>query len=840
MILICFKSISEIVPAPKPSPIVEKAGESSRSIRNIPKKQRVVPTLVSEVHIPEPVKVEQLKVEVAKPEHAEDDKKISKVTDVEQAPKVADDVKKYPKVADELDVKKTTKIIEEVDNKKTIKIAELDIKKTPKVIEDSDAKKIPKVVDELESKRTQKGSKRKHAALEVVSQPKLPTETEADDNLLMETAELLNATEVPKVENAQLSSTFHILNDVDKRLPPKERNKRIMRDKEASVGNNGTNTTTKEEDSTIPNELMLPHKKRSRVLTPEKPAPQRESRSARQDTPVSDLRNRKKRKSMEPLEVESNSHEPPIADELTKKAQSPLRDDVENSISEPRRALKRPNSGDSQSAEKTEAPTESKRLHESDSDALPKTFVACASEALVINSKGQMSVARRDSLVTTQANTVMVTSHVILTEATAHQPIVTVSSEPSVEPKPTISTTIKIPQQTLKNAVKFPAEKLLEMKKQGLVTTGVDMKNKWTEKGKQIFKEQIKTAFDGSEEKAVKVTPEPERTKTPEPETAVVDEADPIEIAEQPIVSEDVKQTQDEAPADAIDECTNNNDVEKEPIVTSPAKETTQDEPVENGKETDMEPEVDANSGGAGLIALQAETFGGPPNCFYLCRQIGDRYEPVDNQILVLNAQNALVPYEGDISSEDALAPNDVAGYPQLSPNSNIIINTPNGQKIELDHYAILALQEQADENGIASIELSGEQLELNINGILEALSQQQEANENEALLPGALLLDGDAALILDTSELPETVMHHTATQVSETLSKPIMSTTIAPEISSIKATTIADSVSRNLNIEDSLASIGVTTQPTRSNVPKSLELPITVTNPTIAGKRAL
>lgn len=828
-----------MTPAPKPSPIIEKAGESSRSIRNIPKKQRV-----SEVYIqPEPVKIEQLKVEAPKPEPAEedlDDKKISKLANELE--------EKAPKVADELEVKKRSKMIEEVDKKKMTKVAELDIKKTPKVIEDSDAKKIPKVVEESEAKRTSKGSKRKHAALEVVSQPKLPTEAEDDDNLLMATAELLNVTEVPKVENAQLSSTFHILNDVDKRLPPKERNKRIMRDKEASVGNNGTNATTKEEESTIPNELMLPHKKRLRVLTPDKPAPQRESRSVRQDAPVSDLRNRKKRKSMEPPDVELNSHEPPIVDELTKKAQSPLRDDVDNSINEPRRALKRPHSDDLQSAEKTEAPTESKRLHESDSDALPKTFVACASEALVINSKGQMSVARRDSLVTTQANTVMVTSHVILTEATAHQPIVTVSSAPSVEPKPTISATIKIPQQTLKNAVKFPAEKLLEMKKQGLVTTGVDMKNKWTEKGKQIFKEQIKTALDGGEEKAVKVAPEPERTKTPEvpPEAAVVDETDPIvEVAETPVVAEDVKQTQDEAPADAIDECTNNNEVEKESIVTSPAKETTQDEPVENGKETDVEPEVDANNGGAGLIALQAETFGGPPNCFYLCRQIGDRYEPVDNQILVLNAQNALVPYEGEISSEDALAPSDavadsLAGYPQLSPNSNIIINTPNGQKIELDHYAILALQEQADENGIASIELSGEQLELNINGILEALSQQQEANENEALLPGALLLDGEAALILDTSELPETVMHHTATQVSETLSKPIMSTTIAPEISSIKATTIADSVSRNLNIEDSLASIGVTTQPTRSNVPKSLELPITVTNPTIAGKRAL
>ncbi|CAG9805711.1 unnamed protein product [Chironomus riparius] len=271
--------------------------------------------------------------------------------------------------------------------------------------------------------------------------------------------------------------------------------------------------------------------------------------------------------------------------------------------------------------------------------------------------------------------------------------------------------------------------------------------------------------------------------------------------------------------------------------------------PTENGNDDEEIEEVDSeaiemsiddpNSGSTGLIALQAETFGGPPNCFYLCRQIEDRYEPVDNQILVLNGQNALVPYDGisDLGlSSTENTQESLTALSQLSPNSNIIINTPNGQKIELNHLTIMALHEQADENGIASIELSGEQMELNINAILEALASQQDVTDsNESIIPGSVLLDSSDGPLIIESEIPMDVHHASvATQVSETLTKPIMSTTIAPEIAinPTKSTFSENSVTRMLNIEDSLASIGVT--PTRANVPKSLELPITVTNPTI------
>lgn len=763
-------------------------------------------------------------------------------------------------------------------------------------------------------KKMQRASKRKSAVSE--PEPKKIHE-ETDESLLMATADLLNDTEVPKLEKAaHVPSTFHKSNVIYNTMPPKQRSKRIFRarisrdsppetsDNFSKTDNNGS--MIKAEPlivATIQNELMLPHKKKqsSRLITTDKPPLVRETRNVRetiQESPAAEPRTRKKRKSTDvnietkspdhhQFDNEVNSHEPPRA-EKQEGVQSPLRDALDtsndvissetaasatsNSISILRRGQKRRNSKDSKDlANDSETGSEPKKFHKSEAGTQPKTIVASASEAICISSKGQLSVERRESVVTTAANTAVVTSQVIITEATL-QPIVSTApcSETVTSPKPQISMTVKIP---LKNALMFPPEELLEMKKQGLVTVGIDKKNKLTEKGKQMFKKvKEKTAEDAIEQKEKS---EPEQIKHAElPSTEArkksSDEVDtvikePVEKIEEVKVAPSNETKAQEKQLDVqeslitesngdpttdveVNVSTNNNVIEKETIVADAQQpkenqeEPVLQEPTENGKDVEAEvgvPADDPNSGGAGLIALQAENFGGPPNCFYLCRQIEDRYEPVDNQILVLNAQNALVPYEGDIVSEDSLALTEVitenlAGYPQLSPNSNIIINTPNGQKIELSHFAIASLQEQADENGIATIEWHGEQLELNINEILEAISTQQEANESEALVPGAMLIDGDGALILDASDLPE--VHHSATQVSETLTKPIMSTTVAPEIP-VKATIAETIATKNLNIEDSLATIGVTTQPARANVPKSLELPITITNPTIAGK---
>lgn len=803
---------------PKPLPVPLKVGESSRSIRNIPKKQRV-----SEVY------VKSEAVETPKSPIKESSKEVGETSDVSRR------------------------------NKKILTAAD-------ESVDTSASSEIISASSEI-LKKGAKASKRKHTPVDAVSEPETKKLEETDDGLIMATAELLIETEVPKVENAQLPSTFH--NDIDKRnLPPKERNKRIFKANQSResppetandvIPQSDSNGSMKEKVIASPkDELMLPHKKKqsSRLLSPDKPMPVRETRSLRDAHPT-ELRTRKKRKSIELTKSEDAEINSQELSEIAEAVQCPLRVTVSdelspNSVETLRRGQKRRNSNFSH-VDDTEACTEPKKLHKSDSDSHPKTVVACATETICITSKGELSVACKDTLITTEASTVTVTSHVIITEA-IHHPIV--SSAPAYTPKS--AAFVRIPSQSLKNALKIPPEELLEMKKQGLVTVGVDMKNKFTEKGKKIYKMQVheKTSSEASIEE--KIAQESELTKSPELPAEAADETeevaetglqDDIPALEQTIAvpeEETVKESNGTSTADIIaEESTNNNDVEKESEVTvsSPTKEI-QEEPQENGREVDAETEVmgeDPNTGGAGLIALQAETFGGPPNCFYLCRQIEDRYEPVDNQILVLNAQNALVPYDGDIS--DSLVQTETVGesatgFSQLSPNSNIIINTPNGQKIELNHIAILALQEQADENGIASIELSGEQLDLNINGILEAISQQQDANEGDALLTGAVLIDGDGALIIDTSDPIPVEMHHAGTQVSETLTKPIMSSTLAPEVVTTKAAEISETVSKNLNIEDSLATIGVTSNPTRSNVPKSLELPITITNPAIAGK---
>lgn len=301
-------------------------------------------------------------------------------------------------------------------------------------------------------------------------------------------------------------------------------------------------------------------------------------------------------------------------------------------------------------------------------------------------------------------------------------------------------------------------------------------------------------------------------------------------------------ETIEKQPEDVDEKLNNNTNVITEEKASKestllPSEPSHEDEaaatgPTENGKEAERDEtgEDETNSDGAGLIALQAETFGGPPNCFYLCRTVDNRYVPVNNQILVLNAQNALVPYDGDTDetiSQTEIANESISSLPQLSPNDNVIINTPNGQKIELTAQMIVTLQQQADESGVATLDISGEQVELNINEILEALNCNQDSSD-------MMIVDNEPALVLESSlDLP-LESHTTATVVSETLTKPIMSATIAPEISSVKAA-IAESVA-NKSLEDSLATIGVTA-PHRANVPKSLELPITVTNSAIAGE---
>ncbi|KAG5682472.1 hypothetical protein PVAND_011823 [Polypedilum vanderplanki] len=831
-------------------------------------------------------------------------------------------------------------------------------------------------VDNEDVKKIQKNSKRKRVSSDYIIEPerKKLLEEKVDSKLLMATAELLNETEVPNSSNNKITqspSTFQKSNDIDKRyLPPKERNKRIFRVQRNSPDltvqhntlvsgekveeKNGKDKSIEEMESknivdnddpklhvqpssiASKTELILPHKKKqsSRLLTEieKHTSPVRETRNNR-ETPkfeqtFTNVRNKRYRKSndFQNLNDSNLSIDNPAkvsVEESTSifSSQNPLRetkdisDEIINSVNFTR-DLKRQRSCDSPV---NELKLEAKRLRKSNSpQPHPKSIVvACASEAICITSKGTISVARRDSIKTTCANSVVVTSHVIISEALSKQPIVTSiisTTDTTASPKKSISPSVSLPsqQQIPKNVLKIPKENIEEMKKQGLVTVE-NNRTKLTPKGRQKFKEfqdeqsstgSISSSTTSSYSSSVSQTSVsksidsheftkldensiinddklmPNKTEVLlESKVAITTEQDVEKNEMQKTKEEEVKVIKEICEQDENDNETNQNEATKQivestfeekevknendsivsetemsdSVIIDKQNESTKLNEKENGndnsaneeKEKDKDVDVDmetpiedANSGGAGLIALQAETFGGPPNCFYLCRPVEGGYEPVDNQILVLNAQNALVPYDGEIVTETVQE--NLSAYSQLSPNSNIIINTPNGQKIELSHYAIMALQEQADENGIASVELSGEQLELNINGILEAIqSQQQDSNESGEVLSAVLIGEGsDVPLIIESSELPVEVQVRdpsVATQVSETLSKPIMSTTIAPEIAvNSSKTTITESVSKNLNIEDSLASIGVKTAQ-RANVPKSLELPITVTNPTIA-----
>jgi hypothetical protein len=900
---------------------VEKPGESSRSIRNIPKKQRINEMIVQQVVEKSP---------------SVNEPPIRKSADIDSAKKSQKGNKRKNTSYDPTNEPEKKKMTEDVDEKILTASAELlnelevpKVKDSPSTFHksnDIDKRNLP---PKERNKRIFRARNSPEAIAPVITSNKCVDEK-------MQKAEAVDAVE----EINKPRKTFVIKNDLQ--------------------------------------ELMLPHKKKqsSRLLASEKISESivNEHMKVIQDNipvvkdqqQIAAININKNLKKISRKSSDSQTITEQIISDgslIAEVLQSPLRENVasakisasssndvvlENQIISTATATtttltptpaacgqKRHLSKDSQ--EEALIEPEAKKFHKigARDSPQPRTLVvACSSETTIcITSKGNLAVARRDSLKMTQANSVVVTSQVIITEATK-QPIVSAAATPTVpkmiQSKPTIT-------QSLKNALKIPKENMEEMKKQGLLKIE-NNRTKLTPKGLQKFKEfreeknnitptssseDVTVETNSSQQESNSLSSESQEvnvnkckdedsnlnivenennnnnnsnnnnnnnknndTKEEEEEDEAEvkvnekeeedkkDEKDKVakendEILPQSEEEKEEKKLQDEKELlsacktvvkdvesvnaeneEKSKESTNNEDENDTTISSScefetdskdPVSDDSSQKPLENGQEKEVEGDNensadDANTGGAGLIALQAETFGGPANCFYLCRQVEDRYEPVDNQILVLNAQNALVPYEGEVAlTSTEIVNENIFGYPQMSPNSNIIINTPNGQKIELNHMDILQLQSQADENGIASVALGGEQLELNINGILEAIAAQQEGNDADAMI-----IEGNETLILaDTPELP-VEMHSSATQVSETLSKPIMSTTVAPEIaiSPVKPT-IADTVSKNLNIEDSLACIGlgVNTSRNAASVPKSLELPITVTNPTIAGK---
>lgn len=102
-------------------------------------------------------------------------------------------------------------------------------------------------------------------------------------------------------------------------------------------------------------------------------------------------------------------------------------------------------------------------------------------------------------------------------------------------------------------------------------------------------------------------------------------------------------------------------------------------------------------------------------------------------------------------------------------------------------------------------------------------------ALENTNVYQPTETLLGD--VLLPNPHLPELVANQTVPTAAILSKPPIMSTL---EVPTSKKSVVEPPLESGLNIEDSLAAIGVSIP---SNVPSSLELPITVTNPAIASK---
>ncbi|GAB0090518.1 hypothetical protein DMENIID0001_052540 [Sergentomyia squamirostris] len=282
------------------------------------------------------------------------------------------------------------------------------------------------------------------------------------------------------------------------------------------------------------------------------------------------------------------------------------------------------------------------------------------------------------------------------------------------------------------------------------------------------------------------------------------------------------------------------------------------------------------------LLAIPGESFGGPTNSFFLCTLENGTFTPIDNQPLYLDASNQLVPHPPDIFSSatvgavgDAVQQGlDTTTVLELQENDQVVVegeqvdagengdtkyvlSTGNGQQILLDQQSLLAiaagdlprlmtpegqeliLEGSSPQDILSSITLNQAELGILTDGqqiiVPEVLANSPNQDILAAALAGTEVFPSDT-LIADVPQIPAT----NAAQVSETnavlTQPPIMSTLEVPtKKEKIAPNAALDAGFPAQNLDDSLAVIGVTGHQT--NVPTSLELPITVTNPAIAPK---
>lgn len=294
------------------------------------------------------------------------------------------------------------------------------------------------------------------------------------------------------------------------------------------------------------------------------------------------------------------------------------------------------------------------------------------------------------------------------------------------------------------------------------------------------------------------------------------------------------------------------------------------------------------------LLAIPAENFDGPAGAFYLCTAENNTYFPIDKQPLYLDEKNQLVPMPGatgpmnvaavheDIIDDGAGHASSAAAaaieYAQAassqitsnlanldeSQNLTYLINTGDGQQILLDQQSMLQLTANGELPQFITADgqqlilqgspqeilaaIAGQQAGMNIVGgqqiiIPEDMTVIEEEGNNHDILAAALadtevfqqdqymgdVLQGNGIEVVEPNVLHFPISQAATSETSAIL-PPIMSALEQPSKSGEPALSVDCA-----NLDERLAVIGVSAQQT--NVPASLELPITVTNPDIAPK---
>uniref|UniRef100_A0A6M2DI14 Putative nascent polypeptide-associated complex subunit alpha muscle-specific form-like protein n=1 Tax=Xenopsylla cheopis TaxID=163159 RepID=A0A6M2DI14_XENCH len=472
-------------------------------------------------------------------------------------------------------------------------------------------------------------------------------------------------------------------------------------------------------------------------------------------------------------------------------------------------------------------------------------------------------------------------SKIIINKKVSKQPSMLIKDQSVVKqvPKP-ISPEKPKPQGQKKGFVKLSPQQLAEMEKLGFVTE--------TSHGKIITQEGIKHMQTMTQDIKIQSFPPQKKVKPP----VTIKKVNPLAIENPKIIQQKpiIKQvsvppltslsdsksifTQETLYQKEVETPVQHDIVQSENKDCQDVSESAEQAPATAVPESNIstsivqEPTLSSLSE-AQLLAVPGETFNGPLGSFFLC-SVGENgnLTPVDSQPLYLDANNQLVPAGSAIQDNVLSGTEEETTLPataepsSVTPaqidmslegleNQQIIINA-DGQQFILDQQSLLALSEQQ------ILTTDGQQLILqgNAQQILAALAGGQDVNmledntlsvsenvtyqhefSNKDILATALantnVFQNDATNSdLDMYQNLQNDLKHS--RVSETSSglQPIMSPLELPSKKPEDNEKI-EGMNFTQNIDDSLAVIGVNS----TNIPTSLDLPITITNPEIAPK---